>query len=276
MPATKQGSGSSINRRPIVKLPCLFRCTAGLVAAALAGPGAAAEGPAAHDDGFHALYRGSPAGQPPALGQTLSLHARGDAAALARMAPRIIQHVCGNSGVITWYQGGGAGTRITCRLAPPVGHADRPRGYTHLDFSFDTRGGAPLTGMAPVATQEAAAARVDIGPQNTCSRGSFVSVAGKAVLHRTGCSHEVQRLRPVAGRGVPDTAAVPASGREAGPAAHQTPRPVDALSTVYSGPINPQWTGLSRNPAPAATPVAGGVPASPARLQVAVDTPPAR
>jgi hypothetical protein len=256
-----------------VKLPCLFRCAAGVLAAALAGPGAAAEAPAAHDDDFHALYRGSPASQPPALGQTLSLHARGDAAALARMVPRIIQHVCGNSGVITWYQGGGASTRITCRLAPPVGHADRPRGYTHLDFSFDTRGGAPLTGMAPVATQEAAAARIDIGQQNTCSRGSFVSVAGKAVLHRTGCSNEVQRLRPVAGRGVSDAAPMPASEREASPA-RLTP-PVNALSTVHTGPLSPQWTRLSRTPPPPATPV-GGVPASPAWLQVAVDTPPAR
>jgi hypothetical protein len=272
MPATKQGSGSSINRRPIVKLHCLLRCAAGMVAAALAGPGAAAEGPAAHDDDFHALYSDSPAGQP-ALGQTLSLHARGDAAALARMAPRIIQHVCGNSGVITWYQGGGASTRITCRLAPPVGHADRPRGYTHLDFSFDTRGGAPLTGMAPVATQEAATARIDIGPQNTCSQGSFVSVAGKAVLHRTGCSNELQRLRPLADRDVRDAAPVPASERQAGPA-RLTP-PVNALSTVHTGPLNPQWTRLSRTPPPPATPV-GDAPASPAWRQVAVDTPPAR
>jgi hypothetical protein len=237
---TKQGSGSSINRRPILKLPCFFRGAAIVLAATVAALRPAAAAPSAQDDPFHALYR-SLAGRPAGLDQTLSLHARGDAAALARMAPRIIQHVCGNSGVITWYQGGGASTRITCRLAPPLGHADRPRGYTHLDFSFDTRGGAPLTGMAPVAMQEAAAARIDIGPQNTCSRGSFVSVAGKAVLHRTGCSSEVQRLRPVAARGVPGTAAAPAGEREAGPAVHRAPRPVDALSTVYSGPLDPQW-----------------------------------
>jgi hypothetical protein len=257
-----------------VKLPCLFRSAAGVLMATVVTLGTATAAPAAHDDDVPTLYRSSQAG-PPNLSQTLSLHARGDAAALARMAPRIIQHVCGNSGVITWYQGSGASTRITCRLAPPVGHADRPRGYTHLDFSFDTRGGAPLTGMAPVAAQEAAAARIDIGPQNTCSPGSFVSVAGKAVLHRTGCSNEVQRLRPVAGRGVEDAAPMPASEREASPATRLTPRPVNALSTVHTGPLNPQWTGLSRNPPPAATPV-GGVPASPAWLQVAVDTPPVR
>lgn len=104
-------------------------------------------------------------------GRTLQIQTRGDAAARPRITLQVIKSVCGTR-AITWYLQGDSGARITCPLAQPVQTARQQR-YTHLDFSYV----AQATGaMAPVALAGAG-----------CDVGTWVSVAGKAVLLRQGC-----------------------------------------------------------------------------------------
>lgn len=140
-------------------------------------------------------------------GRTLQIQTRGDAAARPRIALQVIKTVCG-SRAITWYQQGDSSARITCPLAQPVQTARQQR-YTHLDFSYAVQ--AP-GGMAPVALAGAG-----------CNSGTWVSVAGKAVLLRQGCG----------------TAAMGPTGKVA-TASLAAPVAVP-LSTLNRGPADKPW-----------------------------------
>jgi hypothetical protein len=203
---------------------------------------------AAPDDDWLAWFHGSHVAST-APGPTLSVDAQGDSAMLDRLAPRVIQRLCDTTGVISWYQNHGDNTRITCRLAASA-RPTLPQRFTHLDLNYDTRAGASPALVSP---------RIDIGMNTRCNHGSFVSVAGKAVLYRSGCDNEPQASHALAGSGARPAAAT--------------------LSTVNSGPVNPQWTALfSRRQPLAATPAALPADLQPASawLQPALQTTQAR
>lgn len=139
------------------------------------------------------------AASPADAGRTLQIQTRGDAAARPRITLQVIKSVCGTRS-ITWYQQGDSNARITCPLAQPVQTARQQR-YTQLDFSYVAQ--AP-GGMAPVLLAGAG-----------CDAGTWVSVAGKAVLLRKGCS-------------------------AASPLSTGTP-PTASLSTLNRGPADKPW-----------------------------------
>lgn len=138
-------------------------------------------------------------------GRTLQIQTRGDAAARPRIALQVIKTVCGVR-AITWYQQGDSSARITCPLAQPVQTARQQR-YTHLDFSYVAQ--AP-GGMAPVAGAG-------------CKPGTWISVAGKAVLLRQGC--DTAAMRPT-GKAVTAPLAAPLAV---------------PLSTLNRGPADKPW-----------------------------------
>lgn len=142
-----------------------------------------------------------------AAGRSLQIQTRGDAAARPRVTLQVIKTFCGTGG-ITWYQQADSGFRITCPLALPVQGARQQR-YTHLDFHY-------------VATQPGDLAPVALAKPG-CESGTWVSVAGKAVLLRQGCGLET---RPAAT-----------------PAGHKPPQDgaTASLSTVNRGPVDKPW-----------------------------------
>lgn len=141
-----------------------------------------------------------------AAGRSLQIQTRGDAAARPRITLQVIKTFCGTGG-ITWYQQADSGFRITCPLAEPVQGARQQR-YTHLDFRY-------------VATQPGALAPVALAKPG-CEAGTWVSVAGKAVLLRQGCGLETPAATP-AGRKPPQDGATA------------------SLSTVNRGPVDKPW-----------------------------------
>ncbi|HET7865156.1 MAG TPA: hypothetical protein VFL86_12195 [Burkholderiaceae bacterium] len=169
------------------------------------------------------------AATPADAGRTLQIQTRGDAAARPRVTLQVIKTVCGSS-AITWYQQGDSGARITCPLAQPVQTARQQR-YTHLDFSYLSQ---PPGGMAAVALGGAG-----------CDAGTWVSVAGKAVLLRQGCGTRSQRPT-----GKPSTA--PLSTLNRGPA----DKPWNTVFQTAPLPL-PQDTAEASTRAPGQAPKQG-------------------
>lgn len=167
----------------------------------------------------------------PAAGRSLQIQTRGDAAARPRATLQVIKTFCGTSG-ITWYQQGDAGFRITCPLAQPVQGARQQR-YTHLDFSYLATQPGGMTAAALAKTG--------------CDAGTWVSVAGKAVLLHQGCSLETP------------AAAAPAGGK---------PLPPDgataSLSTVSRSPADKPWNPVFQTaPLPLPQDTAEATPSTP-------------
>ena len=168
-----------------------------------------------------------------AAGRSLQIQTRGDAAARPRITLQVIKTFCGTGG-ITWYQQADSGFRITCPLAQPVQGARQQR-YTHLDFSY-------------LATQPGGVALVTLAKPG-CDAGTWVSVAGKAVLLRQGCSPE----------------APPA----AAPAGHKPPQDsaVASLSTVNRGPVDKPWNPVFQTaPLPIPQDTAEATPSTPGQV----------
>lgn len=142
-----------------------------------------------------------------AAGRSLQIHTRGDATARPRITLQVIKTFCGTGG-ITWYQRADSGFRITCPLAAPVQGARQQR-HTHLDFHY-------------VATQSGDQTPVALAKPG-CEAGTWVGVAGKAVLLRQGC----------------DLGTLPA----AAPAGRKSPRDgaTASLSTLSRGPVDKPW-----------------------------------
>jgi len=168
-----------------------------------------------------------------AADRSLQIQTRGDAAARPRVTLQVIKTFCGADG-ITWYQQADSGFRITCPLAQPVQGA-RQQHYTHLDFRY-------------VATQPGSVAPVALAKPG-CDAGTRVSVAGKAVLLRQGCSLDT----------------LPA----AAPAGHKAPQDsaVASLSTVNRGPVDKPWNPVFQTaPLPLPQDTAEATPGTPGQV----------
>jgi hypothetical protein len=163
-------------------------------------------------------------------GRSLQIQTRGDIAARPRVTLQVIKTFCGAEG-ITWYQQADSGFRITCPLAQPVQGARQQR-YTHLDFRYlATQPG----GVAPVALAKPG-----------CDAGTRVSVAGKAVLLRQGCSPQTLPAAPAAGRKPLQNSATA------------------SLSTVNRGPRDKPWNPVFQTaPLPLPQDTAEATPSTP-------------